>query len=739
MNKRYVYVFLVGLFCILVLRYRDYYRFELNEGGYLEEFENSGEEEYRGVIASVGNFPLKPGEYSIQIHSASWGSGNCFEIVDTAYSNGTEIQDKVLYSAVYEKGVAENTYTFTLDDRAENLCIRSCQVDGSLSIEGYELRSIKPYYADTWFLAFLWVLIWAVFWHFRSWFQSKEARPFLLLCAVGLAVSLPLFTDFMAHGHDAMYHLQRVNGIIKSLNLGDQFPVRVNTAFNDGYGQVTPIMYPELFLYIPGILGALGVSLLISVKFLLVLINIAAGLISYYSIKTVTKERVALLFSLLYVMAPYRLNNLYIRFALGEYLAMTFLPLLFAGIYQIVCKDEKKWWMAAAGCCCVIQSHVLTTEMSVFFTAVFLLVNIRSFLNWNRIRSALKAVTVTVLLNLWYLVPLVQFMGFHFGLTETPGNLGANGVYFSQMFSFWYSTNQDQVTGSTYHDMTLTVGLTLLIGTAVYLLYRKAIAERNPGLEKLIKSCFVSGVLAVYMASWLFPWQLVYQVECFSYIFGIIQFSWRFLIFVTLFLSMVTAFAMDWCLDEKRTVAGVLLFCLVASAVILENGYTYENQSIMVSKFDQSYEDFAYSGYYKKDYGTWIPLGRGNVVSLEKEAGLEIENYQRDGADLSFDFALADENADASHVMTFPYYNYGFYHVELDGTELETFSNEQELVSVSLPAAVKGGHIELGYEERKLYKLCSAVSLGMLLLIAGVTAGKRYRFQRSGGENEKNL
>lgn len=720
MKKMWYFVFLIGLICILLLRYRDYYHFETDDGGYLTEYENSEKEEYKGMISSVGDIHLKRGDYYIQIDSSSQSSNNYFEIVDTAYSDGVEISERILYSAAFEKGSSQNRYEFSLKEDAENLCIRSYQSDGKLRVSGYCLNSIKPYYSDTWFLALIWIVLWVlIIWKYQ-WFLSENARPYLIIFAVGLAISAPLFTDFLSQGHDILFHLQRLNGLTESLIQGDQFPVRVNLAFNNGYGQLTSIMYPELFLYIPAILGMLGVSLLISVKFLLIMVNIATGLIGYYSMKTVAEKRIALFFSIVYMLSPYRLNDLYIRFALGEYLAMTFLPLLFIGIYHIVCKDYKKWWMAAAGCCGVLQSHLLTTEMSVIFALGFAVLNIRFLTDRKRIGGALKAVCVSLILNLWYLIPLFQFMGFRFSVADTPLDLAESGTYIAQMFSMQYSPYGDKMIGSTYQDMTLTVGVTLLIGSVIYLLFRNKIMNRYSDVVKLFHSSLILGILATYMASWLFPWQLVYQNGLFEKIFGMIQFSWRFLIFTTFFLSIITAFVMDWCWDEKQNLLYIMGFCMICSVLTLENGYIYENQSIMVNKFDHAYEKYEYSGYYKKDYGTEIPMSRGNIVSLDKDAGLVTENYKREGSRLSFDFEFTDKKReDREYVMTFPYYNYGFYEVKLDDKKIETFSDAQELVAVRIPSDIKKGHMELKYEERRLYILCNVISLAGMVILAG--------------------
>lgn len=69
--------------------------------------------------------------------------------------------------------------------------------------------------------------------------------------------------------------------------------------------------------------------------------NITTAFLSFYAIRNITRsERSAWIMSILYTFATYRLTNLYYRAALGESLAMVFLPLLLWGAYEVF--TEKK-------------------------------------------------------------------------------------------------------------------------------------------------------------------------------------------------------------------------------------------------------------------------------------------------------------------------------------------------------------------------------------------------------------
>lgn len=106
---------------------------------------------------------------------------------------------------------------------------------------------------------------------------------------------------------------------------------------------------------------------------------------------------------------PYRFTNIYARGALGETLALTFLPLIIAGFYHVLLGDKKKWPWLVIGFTGVIESHVLSTATMGVIFAVCCLIFIRELFCDKRWLELLKAAGLTVLLNLWFLVPFLFF------------------------------------------------------------------------------------------------------------------------------------------------------------------------------------------------------------------------------------------------------------------------------------------------------------------------------------------
>lgn len=96
--------------------------------------------------------------------------------------------------------------------------------------------------------------------------------------------------------------------------------------------------------------------------------NITTAFLSFYAIRNITRsEKSAWIMSILYTFATYRLTNLYYRAALGESLAMVFLPLLLWGAYEVFYGEERKWYLLVLGISGVLESHVLSFEMCLLF------------------------------------------------------------------------------------------------------------------------------------------------------------------------------------------------------------------------------------------------------------------------------------------------------------------------------------------------------------------------------------
>lgn len=102
------------------------------------------------------------------------------------------------------------------------------------------------------------------------------------------------------------------------------------------FGYSWNIFYSPLTAFLPLIFKLIGASFAVCIKLFMFANVFLSGYFMYIFTKRITKNtNIAILASIIYILAPYRLTDMYIRNALAELTSFTFLPLVFLGLYNI--------------------------------------------------------------------------------------------------------------------------------------------------------------------------------------------------------------------------------------------------------------------------------------------------------------------------------------------------------------------------------------------------------------------
>jgi uncharacterized membrane protein len=145
----------------------------------------------------------------------------------------------------------------------------------------------------------------------------------------------------MIQGHDVVMTSARIISFsenIKNLN----FPVYLDFKQLAGYGALDHVFYPYLFSYIPAIIYILTNNINLSIKMYIVFIVVLMYYIIYLSVNTIYKnKRTTIIALIIYCLSFYNMWNIYIRASFCEMIAVSFIPLLTAGIYNLI-NDENK-------------------------------------------------------------------------------------------------------------------------------------------------------------------------------------------------------------------------------------------------------------------------------------------------------------------------------------------------------------------------------------------------------------
>lgn len=548
----------------------------------------------------------------------------------------------------------------------------------------------------------------------------------LPLCLLGITVlaCLPLFSNYLYVGHDLDYHLQRITAMAAELSYG-QFPVRLTTTTLNGYGYANPLCYCELFLLLPALLYNLWLPLRTCYQIYIFAVTLATCLIAYFSFGRITESRrLGLLGAMLYTLSCYRLVCVYTRAAVGEFTAMAFFPLVLLGLYGIYTKDKPRfadWLPMSLGMAAMVQSHLLSCELTALLLILFCLLRLRETLHPARLLAWVKAALLAVGLSAWYLVPFFLSTSSIPFMVNGPliGKIQFQGLYLIQLFNPFYNGFAGADAG-TNPDMMLSLGLPLILGLGLVvfcLLRRRDVQGQAASILTTAAGFFA---LTVFLALHIFPWDYVQTTlgRTAGKLAGLFQYPWRFLSLATVLLCLAVVMAVKLLTARDRRLGLTATVVLAAAALFMTGAMQAQ---MLNGQREVSYNVFSYEnptscigvGEYLIDgtssYETiWAQPKPGSdalhLVRYEKQRGVACLTVQNEGAEAA---------------ISLPIFNYGnYYAADENGQPFSITSGENERIVLTIPAGYTGT-IRVWYHAPDYWRSFEAISAASLLGLIG--------------------
>lgn len=520
--------------------------------------------------------------------------------------------------------------------------------------------------------------------------SREQLVAIVVLAGAVVFISSPAFLDYIPRGHDLGCHTGRIDGMKEAMLEGQLMPMVIPTAFN-GYG-ILSFVYPELFLYVPALLRIAGATMVLAYHVLLFLINIATAVICYISVKSVLKHcagkdqengkviNISVISTLLYLMSTYRLSDTYIRAALGETLAMIFLPLVVAGLYHLIVGDQKKWYMLAIGVTGIVQSHVLTCFLIIPLIVIIVIPFIKYLVTEKRWIQCLYTVGAFLVLNLWYIIPFVRF----YLLPLNTANLVEHYVsYHMVLFSHLFAANLN-TSFEDGADFTLAIGtvsLLAIIISAWFVLDKVRDTDRFKDRSfKFMTSLSVCFTFVLIISSELLPLEWIEEKlpvvwACIQ----MLQFPYRFLTIASICLVFMMALALlKSNMDSKYFTAVIILvagLCFYDSSMLIE-GYEYSAE--------KSVKEYS-GGFTSHMPGDYLPGGVDLGVTQDTNVYIgsgEVTSYEKNGTHVALTY-----HSDEDTVITVPLFYYPCYKAELDGAaKAQIYQYEDKRIGIIVPA-----------------------------------------------------
>lgn len=729
----------LSLFCVIqIIRPNVEYQYE---GAY--DFEEGIPAE--NVMVRTG-ISLKPGVYYIEQEYETDRNlaNNCTVIDGTVFEKGLLTNGEPLYS-----GLGTTGFHIWLFESTEQMGISvSYGGQGLLQTGNLTIKETN----------LLWTMLLTVFLfaggllmlcltygaYNASYPVAQEKKNvFFWVMVISLLASVPYLLGTNVSGADFTYHLLRIEGVKDGI-LSGNFPVRLEPEWLYGYGYANAIFYCNALLLLPATLRLLGFTVMTSYNLYAIGLNIATAWIAYYCFSRIFQnKKIGLLCSALYTLSIFRIFKLVITSAVGEGSAFTFLPLVLYGLYRIFTEDPKNknyktaWIPVAAGYAGLIQTHVLTCEITAFLTILICILCIRRIFIKETFWELAKGALAAGALSLWYLVPfldyyLTQEMHIKYVSART---IQDRGLYLPQLlFHFWKTGNSSNAAERSMQSaQPIGVGVILSASLAFFAILwfsgKLRDKKQQGGTLALAKLSAILGGMLMLMSLHIFPWDSIQQLNQVTMaLVSSIQFPNRFLGWGTAFLVTVFGYCIQYAhrSQRRRYYYGGIILALIGittSGMYLLDHVIRDQQQFLL--------------YNEEGMGVGYISGAEYLIEGTEEelltytegatpgTGIVVDAYDKDY--LQVTLSCTNTTREESYIEL-PLLYYKGYHAYAStmGEELAVEPGTNHVVRVLLPPAF-AGEVEVRFVSPFYWRISEIITYLTALAFGGIYLWKKRR------------
>lgn len=526
--------------------------------------------------------------------------------------------------------------------------------------------------------------------------KIKKITPYMIILIMSAIVSVPLLSpNINIYQDDGVQHICRLIGTWQTIKSGEFMPMIMSNFLNN-FGYSWNLFYSPLTAFAPLILKIFNLSFIEILKIFLFVITFLSGLMMYKcTLRIIGKGEeknkiIALISSMLYIYAPYRLTDMYIRMAVAELASFIFIPLIFEGIW-IAVHENKKSYLLAIGTAGIVLTHTVITMYTAILCFIYLIIElIIKAKNKENIKSIIieifKNIFFAIIITSIYWVPLLE----HYFATSyevfVPGRMQRIEVLKSlklKVYELFFTTSQQ----IRIYD----IGFVNIIGLLLTPIAFKKI-EKN--LKPLYVFCGISGVILCIMTLAIFPFEKLPSILT------MIQFTFRLLEFTSFFFAIISAINLGMVIKDIRYrdfCAILVILILITSTYIgklnFDSKYT-ENDLIEPVKFSEntgrvhcgmaSMEYMPSKMFNNKEY----VINRKDEPLILNSSKTLIKYYEKN----SDKMVLRLENAEAGTTIELPYTYYLGYRIYENGNEIEYTESDNGFIQITLE---KQGNVEI--------------------------------------------
>lgn len=534
---------------------------------------------------------------------------------------------------------------------------------------------------------------------------------YIIILIFAIIVSIPMLNeDFNIYSDDGIQHIARLMGTTQSIEEGQIIPA-IMSNFCNGFGYSWNIFYSPLTAFLPLVFSIFTHSFELILKLFIVLVAFLSGIAMYEFVNKISKNRYAgLMAAMVYIFAPYRLTDTYIRVAISELTSFIFLPIVFHGMYNIFNSEEKsfkKSLLLGLGATGLIITHSVIAMYTAIFCFIYLLINIKELKNKQVIKMLIVNILLILLLTSFYTIPLLEhklsadYEVFKPGRMERTDSLIQNKL------------KPIQLIYTAPYSFCFEIGLVSIIGLVLTILAHKKIEK---SVKKFYWFALISGIVCVIMSLNFFPFEKM------PAILKMIQFTFRLLEFSSFFFAVLAGINYSLVIKNFK-LRDILILCFVTILLLMP---AYNNCVGFGKQWSEdklwpavevnentgrvhagcaTFEYLPSKAYENLDY---IKTRENRVYVLSGSA--TIENEEKNGTKMTFNVSNIEENT----TLELPYIYYLGYNIQIEQNgqilTLEAFESSNGFVAVNLPNT-ESGKITVKYTGTTIMQISYIVSI----------------------------
>lgn len=541
--------------------------------------------------------------------------------------------------------------------------------------------------------------------------KEKETINYILIIIASIIISIPLANkNLNIYRDDGIQHICRIIGTEQTLADKQFLPMIMSNLCNN-FGYSWNIFYSPLTAYMSVVFRIFNFSHVNCLKLCMFVIVLLSGITMYkFALRITKNKKLATLASIIYILAPYRITDMYIRTALAELASFIFIPIVFEGLYIIV-NEEKKSYKLALGAAGLILTH----QVIAMYTAIICFIYLIVFFKKLKSKTVLKNIGVNllfcILMTSFYWVGLLQ----HYLNTSyevfVPGRMEREEVliFYKAKFSQLFITNSEQT-------MIYAIGLLSVIGLVLTPIAYKKIPKEY---KKTYMFFLIAGIILIGMTLSIFPFEKLPQALT------MLQFTFRLFTFTSFFFAFVVATNFAILIKNFKTLDIVVLLTISILLLVpykskldfnlqeneerLINGVRVTENTGRVHAGMASMEYLPTKAFKNLKH---IANRKDEVIVLDNDEAV-ISDYTKQNSNMNCRIS----NINKETTIELPYIYYLGYRIYANGQEIKYTESDNGFIQINI---AKDAQIEvkyLGTNEMLISYIVSIISFATIIVL----------------------